>query len=92
MAIRNGDQKQIQEDLDHREIEEEALCYKTMVDPAKGTFDPSNSVGAKQPFDNHRPHILASMMPLSFGQPLLSNEFWISRQGKAEKRKVISRD
>ena len=90
ITIRDGDQKQIQEDLDRREIMEEASRNKAMVDPAKGAFDLSNSVRAKESFDNHRPHILASMMPFSLGQLFLSNEFWISRQGKVEKRNVIS--
>jgi hypothetical protein len=90
VSIRNGDQKKIEKDFQGREVPQKPSRDEPMVDPAEGTFDLSNSVGAKESFGNHRFHILASMMSFSFGQSFLSNEFWISRQEKVEKRNVIS--
>jgi len=91
VSIRDSDQKEIQKDLDHGQIVEESSRYESVVDPAEGAFDLSDTVGKKQSFDSHCSDILASMVPFSFGQSLLSNEFWISRQGRVEKRKVISK-
>jgi hypothetical protein len=91
MTIRDSHQKEIQEDLDHGKIMEEPFGDKAVIDPTEGAFDLSNSVRTKESFDGHRPHLLVSMVPFSFIQRFLPNEFCISRQGKVEKKKVISR-
>jgi hypothetical protein len=90
VSIRNGHQKKIEKDFQGRQVLQKPSCNEPMVDPAERTFDLSNSVGAKESFDNHRFHILASMMSFSSEQSFLSNEFRISRQGKVERRNVIS--
>ena len=91
ISVRNGDQKEIEKHFDHGEVVEKSFGNKTVVDPTEGALDLSNSVGEKEFFDCHGPHLLASMIPFSFGQGFFPNEFCISRQDKFEKRKVISR-
>jgi hypothetical protein len=91
MTIRDSNQKEIEEDLDHGKIMEEPFGDKAVIDPTEGAFDLSDPVRIKSFFDNHCPHLLASMVPFSFGQGFFPNEFWISRQEKVEKKKVISR-
>jgi hypothetical protein len=91
VSIRNSNQKKIEKDFQSGKISQETRSNKAVIDPAEGAFDLSNSVGEKDSFDSHRLHILASMVPFSFGQPFLSNEFWISRQGKVKKETLFQR-
>jgi hypothetical protein len=86
VTIRDGDQEEIKKNLDHREIMEETLCYKAVINPTEGAFNLSDSVWVKNFFDTHGPYLLASMIPLSFGQGGLSIEFCISTQGRVLKR------
>jgi len=53
MTIRDSDQKEIEEDLDHGKIMEEPFGDKAVIDPTEGAFDLSNSVRTKESFDGH---------------------------------------
>jgi hypothetical protein len=53
MTIRDSNQKEIEEDLDHGKIMEEPFGDKAVIDPTEGAFDLSNSVRTKESFDGH---------------------------------------
>ena len=57
VTIRDGDQKEIEENLDHGKLMEEPSSDKTMIDPTEGAFDLSNSVRTKDSFDGHGPYL-----------------------------------
>jgi hypothetical protein len=91
ISIRNGNQEKIKNNLEGGKVSQKPPCDETVIDPAEGPFNLSDPVWAKKLFDTHGPHLLASMVPLSFRQGNLSIETCISTQGKVEKRNVISR-
>src|SRR4030042_2927255 len=91
ISIRDRDQEKVEQDLHYGEIRQKPSGDKTVIDPAEGALDLSDSPGAEKFFDRHGCHPLFRMIPFSFGQIPLSIWACISRQGKVLKRKVISR-
>jgi hypothetical protein len=86
ISIRDGDQEKVKDNLDGGKVSQEPTGDETVIDPAEGAFDLSDTVWTKKLFDTHGPPLPASMRSLSFKQGDLSIEFCISRQGRVVRR------
>jgi hypothetical protein len=56
ISVRNGDQKKVEKDFQGGEISQKSSRDKTMIDPAEGTLDLSETFGMENPFDLHDRH------------------------------------
>jgi len=56
VSVRNSDQKKIKKDFQGGEVSQKSSRDKTMIDPAEGTLDLSETFGMENPFDLHGRH------------------------------------
>ena len=57
ISIRDGDQEKVKNNLDGGKVSQEPTGDETVIDPAGGAFDLSNSVRTKDSFDGHGPYL-----------------------------------
>jgi hypothetical protein len=63
MAVRDGDQEKVEQDLQGGEVQKESTGDQAVIDPAEGAIDFSDSLGTEESFEGHGPNLLVSIGP-----------------------------
>jgi hypothetical protein len=56
VSVGNSDQKKIEKDFQGGKVSQEAPCNETVIDPAEGALNLSDSLGKENSFDLHGDH------------------------------------